>query len=68
MIVPLLSATLLAACETGTTATSSSAICSGWKPITYSGKSDTPATVSQIRAHNLFGIRRGCWSMGAGTK
>jgi hypothetical protein len=64
----MLSAMLLAACATGTTATSNAAICSGWKPITYSTKKDAPETVAQIRAHNLFGIRRGCWSTGAATK
>jgi hypothetical protein len=64
LLAPLLSATLLAACATGTTAISSSAICSGWKPITYSTTHDTPQTVAQIRAHNLFGVRRGCWKTG----
>ena len=60
----LLSAIVLAGCATATTATSSAAICSGWKPISYSTKKDTPETVAQIRAHNLFGIRRGCWKAG----
>ena len=64
LLVLLLSAMLLASCATATTATSNAAICSGWKPLTYSTKTDTPATVAQIRAHNLFGIRRGCWKAG----
>ena len=54
----------LAACATGTTATSKSAICAGWRAIEYSTKKDTAPTVTQIRAHNLFGIRQGCWKQG----
>ena len=64
--MPLLNMMLLAGCATGTTAISPAAICSGWKPITYSVKHDSPATVKEIRAHNLFGIRRGCWKTGKG--
>jgi hypothetical protein len=55
---------LLAGCLTDTTAISNAAICSGWKPISYSSKKDTPQTIQQAKAHNLFGIRRGCWKKG----
>jgi hypothetical protein len=64
LTVPLLTAMLLAGCATALTPTTSAAICSGWKPITYSGKLDRPVTVAQIKAHNLFGIRRKCWTAG----
>lgn len=51
-------------CATDLTPTTSKAICSGWKPITYSSKLDRPVTVAQIKSHNLFGIRRHCWTVG----
>jgi hypothetical protein len=66
--VLMLSATLLAGCETAGTATSSAAICAGVKPLTYSSKHDTPETVRQIRETNLFNIRRGCIKAGPNTR
>lgn len=53
---------LLTGCATATSATDT-AVCAGWKPITHS-KRDTPETAKQVREHNLFGIRRGCWPAG----
>lgn len=62
MLVLLLSVMLLAGCATGNlTATTSRAQCSGWKPITYSGKHDTKQTVTQAQVHNLTGKKLGCW-------
>lgn len=61
-------ALFLGSCTTGLTPTTSKAICSGWKPITYSSSKDRAVTVSQIKAHNLFGIRRGCWNAGGKNK
>lgn len=53
---------LLAACQTtGMSATTNKAICGPWRPITYSAKKDTPATVKQIRTHNRTGANIGCW-------
>lgn len=51
----------LQGCATGLTATTSQAQCSGWKPITYSGKRDTKETVKQAQVHNLTGKKLGCW-------
>ena len=61
MLVLLLSAMLLQGCATGLTATTSQAQCSGWRPITYSGKRDTKETVLQAQSHNLTGKKLGCW-------
>lgn len=58
----LLTLTLLAGCATAETVTSNAAVCSGWKKLGYSSKHDTAKTVQGIRAHNLFGIRRRCWT------
>ena len=57
--------TPLAGCATGSAAISETALCAGWRSIEYSIKHDTPETILQIKAHNLFGIRQGCWKEGA---
>ena len=57
VLVLMLSAMLLAGCGTPMTATG----CEAWRPITYSTSKDTPATVLQVRTHNLTGKRLGCW-------
>ena len=51
----------LGGCASTMTATTSQAQCSGWKPITYSGKRDTKETVQQAQIHNLTGKKLGCW-------
>ena len=35
-------------------------ICGSFAPITYSGKSDTPATIKQVREHNAALRAYGC--------
>lgn len=59
LILPL----SLASCATfGTgTAVSTAAVCNPWKPITYSGTKDTPATTRQIKVHNATGVTMKCW-------
>lgn len=42
--------------------------CTGWKPLTYDSKEDTVETAAQVREHNAFGIRRGCWTAKRGKK
>lgn len=42
--------------------------CTGWKQQTYDSVSDTPETVVQVRAHNLFGQNIGCWMGKKGKK
>lgn len=41
--------------------------CTGWKSQTYDSVNDTKETVAQIRAHNLYGQKIGCWT-GKGKK
>jgi hypothetical protein len=36
--------------------------CSGWKKLSYDSKEDTAETIVEIREHNLYGEKRGCWS------
>lgn len=57
----MLSATLMAGCETVETATNRAAQCAAWRAISYSAKGDTKLTVQQIRVHNEVGRKLGCW-------
>ncbi len=41
--------------------------CSGWKQQTYDSQEDTKETIDQVKAHNLFGKKIGCWT-GKGKK
>jgi hypothetical protein len=44
---------ILTACaQTRMTVTDKAAMCSAWRPITYSKKRDTGETVTQVRIHN----------------
>jgi len=49
----LVSVLLLATgCQTHTTATTGSLVCTVWLPITYSSGKDTPETALQVRQNN----------------
>src|SRR5262245_53993588 len=58
----LASPILLAGCvTTGTTATTTRALCEPWRAISYSGKRDSSQTVREIRVHNRTGQNLRCW-------
>lgn len=59
---PFLAALCLSGCvTTGTTATTTKAICEPWRSISYSGRGDTAKTVREIRVHNRVGQKLRCW-------
>lgn len=64
MASAMLLASSLAGCitdQTGTTVTDTETQCVAWRAIYYKAKSDTAATVQQVREHNATGVRLGCW-------
>lgn len=42
--------------------------CAGWKQQTYDSQQDTKETTDQIKAHNLYGQKVGCWTAKKGKK
>lgn len=60
LLLPI--AILIPGCKTtGTTATTTEALCTPWRAIEYSASGDSPKTVRQVRVHNATGANLKCW-------